>query len=95
MSSKPVVSHNAAEHQFEIPTGEGTAVLTYRMVGGAIEFVHTAVPTALEGQGYGTALARAALEHARDLHLTVIPTCPFVRDFMKRHPEFDNLRAPG
>jgi predicted GNAT family acetyltransferase len=32
-------------------------------------------------------LARAALEFARERNLRVLPVCPFVADYMRRHPE--------
>jgi predicted GNAT family acetyltransferase len=93
MSDTPPVTLNAAAHRFEIVAPEGKAVLKFEEKGDIIDLQHTSVPDALEGGGYGSALARAALEHARQSHLKVIPTCAFVRTFMKRHKEYDDLRA--
>lgn len=50
-------------------------------------FSHTEVPRDLEGQGYGTALVRAALDHVRSVGATVMPLCPFVVAYLRRHPE--------
>jgi predicted GNAT family acetyltransferase len=93
MSDTPPVTLNSAAHRFEIATPEGKAVLKFRREGDIIDLEHTSVPDALEGGGYGSALARAALAHARENHLKVVPTCTFVRAFMKRHKEYDDLRA--
>lgn len=95
MTVAPSVWHNAASSQFEIQSAEDVSVLVYRIRGNVMETMHTAVPAALEGQGYGSALARAALDHARQNNLLVIATCPFVRKYMERHREYDDLRAPA
>src|SRR5512142_277788 len=85
-----VVNDTAAE-QFEIDTDAGQAKLTYHASGDTIELVHTEVPTSLEGGGYGSALAKAALDHARANGLRVIPTCRFVAAYIRRHPEYAEL----
>lgn len=84
---------NADRKRFEIDSPEGKAVLKFALDGEMIDLQHTSVPDALQGGGYGSALARAALDHARQNHLQVIPTCTFVRAFMRRHKEYDDLRA--
>ena len=81
------VSHNPAAGQFEIRTEAGTALLHYAHEGENLELVHTEVPDALEGKGYGSALARAALDFARRERIKVIPSCPFVAEYIERHPE--------
>jgi hypothetical protein len=50
--------------------------------------LHTGVPLELEGHGIGSRLARAALEYARAHGLRVVPVCPFVRAYLKQHPEY-------
>ena len=70
---------------------EGTATLVYRLSPGVVDYLHTEVPKQLEGHHLGSQLARAALEWARDQKLRVIPTCPFVRGYIRRHPEYRSL----
>jgi len=48
---------------------------------------HTEVPRSLGGEGYGSALVRAALDHVRDAGATVMPLCPFVAAYLRRHSE--------
>ena len=93
MADVPAVTHNLAATQFEIHTDAGVAILTYRTSGATMDLMHTEVPKSIEGGGYGSALARAALESARVNRMTVIPTCAFVRAYMRRHHEYDDLRA--
>jgi predicted GNAT family acetyltransferase len=87
------VAHNPAAGQFEIRTEHGTALLRYAHQGPNIDMLHTEVPDALEGQGYGAALAKTALDYAKDAGLKVIPSCPFVSSYIGKHPEYEALVA--
>jgi hypothetical protein len=93
MPATPTVSHDAAAGQFAVDTGSGIAVLKYVRRGDVLDLLHTTVPQAAEGRGVGAALARAALEHARQEGLKVIPTCPFVHSYLRKHKEFADLVA--
>ena len=93
MSTRPAVTHNAAERRFEAPTDHGLAMLRYVARGKVLDLTHTAVPQDDEGQGIGSELARAALEHARANDLKVIASCPFVHGYLQRHKEFAGLVA--
>ena len=55
--------------------------------------MHTEVPEASEGQGFGATLAEAALEFARRDGAKVIPSCPFVAAYIERHPGYADLVA--
>jgi predicted GNAT family acetyltransferase len=89
------VSHNPAAGQFEIRTEAGTALLRYAHRGGDLDLVHTEVPPALEGQGYAATLTEAALAYAESQNMKVIPSCPFVSTYLRRHPEHADLVAAG
>ncbi len=70
------------------------AVTEYKLARGMMIFTHTEVPPVFEGQGVAGKLVRTALEHARAAGLAVWPVCPFVRSYIRRHPEFQDLVAP-
>src|ERR671938_624989 len=61
------------------------AVANYRRREDAIVFTHTEVPPALEGRGIAGALARYALDDARRQGLAVLPQCPFIASYIRRH----------
>jgi predicted GNAT family acetyltransferase len=86
------VYDNPPQSRFELATPLGIAYSEYDLTGALLTIKHTEVPQALEGQGIGSRLARGALEAARARDLKVIARCPFVNAFMKRHPEYDDLR---
>jgi predicted GNAT family acetyltransferase len=86
-----MVRHNAAQHRFESETASGMALLDYTLRDGAIVFTHTEVPKAEEGAGVGGELVRTGLHFARESKLRVVPRCPFVAAYIKKHPEYSDL----
>ncbi|HSJ12779.1 MAG TPA: GNAT family N-acetyltransferase [Longimicrobiales bacterium] len=88
------VRDNPEHSRFEAAVGDDVAVASYRMKDRTITFTHTEVPEALRGRGVGDALARAALDSARARGLTVVPRCPFIAAFIRRHAEYQDLVAP-
>ena len=86
--SAPIVIHKRDEQRYEVKIDEQLAVLTYKQQAGRVIFVHTGVPLALEGRGIANQLALFALEEARSQHLTVVPLCPFVASYIRRHQEY-------
>jgi predicted GNAT family acetyltransferase len=85
------VVNNEAAARFEIAVDGHIGFLRYARTGDRIELIHTEVPPELGGRGLGGTLAKFALDHARGAGLTVIPTCPFVRKYLERHPEYAPL----
>ena len=83
--------NNEAENRFEIDLDGKLAVSAYQRRGDKIIFTHTEVPPELEGQGIGNALATAALDYARSEGLKVVPRCPFISAFIRRHKEYQSL----
>jgi predicted GNAT family acetyltransferase len=71
--------------------GELAGFLIYRARPGLLALIHTEVEDRFEGRGLGGRLARFALDKAREEGLAVLPFCPFVNDWLKRHPEYVDL----
>jgi predicted GNAT family acetyltransferase len=63
----------------------------YHRNGTVVTFTHTEVDPSFEGQGIGSRLAAGALALVREAGGTVVPLCPFIRAFMNKHPEYDDL----
>ena len=89
--SNPAVRNNVDARRFEIESDGELAVSNYIMRGNTIYFTHTEVPPVLEGKGIGNTLARASLDYALANHLRVVPRCPFIAAFIKRHKEYQDL----
>ena len=88
------VEHNEEARRFEIRYGDDMARLEYRLGGSTIVYTHTVVPPALEGHGIAGRLAKEALDYARDRDLSVVPLCPYVAGYIRKHPEYGDLVAP-
>ncbi|MCI4668524.1 MAG: N-acetyltransferase [Bacteroidia bacterium] len=83
------------ESRFVIEAEGHVAFLEYVERTSMIVFPHTVVPTELEGIGYGKMLAEAALGWAKEKGKKIVPTCPFVASYIRRHPEYKPMVAPG
>jgi predicted GNAT family acetyltransferase len=83
-----IPQHDIERSRFVIRLNGGEAELVYARVGDdAIDLQHTEVPPSDRNQGVAGALVRAALAYAREHGLRVIPSCPYVRAWFRRHPE--------
>ncbi len=65
----------------------------YRRRDGVVTFTHTTVDPAYEGQGIGAQLAAGALAQVREAGERFVPLCPFIKAYVERHPELDELRV--
>jgi predicted GNAT family acetyltransferase len=59
----------------------------YRLQDGRMTIFHTEVEPAYEGHGVGSELAKVALADVRKRGLVLVPRCPFIADYVRRHPE--------
>jgi len=73
--------------------GRLIGLAAYRRRNGRIAFTHTEVDESLEGRGFGSQLAAAALSDARRQGLEVVPLCPFIAHYIEQHPEYAELVA--
>ncbi len=70
-----------------------TAFAAYRRSDGIVTFTHTVVPEPLRGKGIGTALIKGALADVRQHGEKIIAECPFVADYVDRHPAEQDMLA--
>ena len=91
--SDMTLTRNSDKNQFEAVKDGQTAVAQYRLDGDQMTITHIIVPPAIEGQGVGSALAKLAIQTAREESLTIVPQCPFMAAYFRRHPDNDDLLA--
>lgn len=89
------VHDNKEARRYELQTPQGLAFAEYRPAGSAVMFTHTEVPEAMEGQGVGSRLVKAALDDAKAQGMKVIPMCPFVAAYIGQHQEYLELVDPA
>ena len=87
-----IVEDNPQASRFEATfDGQLMAVAQYERTGNQITFTHTTVAEAAEGYGVGGKLVKFALDQARAEALAVVPLCPFVQSYLRRHPEYRDM----
>ena len=91
----PTVVDQQDQHRFTLETDAGPAFLTYRREDDRLVLLHTEVPVEAEGQGLGSTLVRAALDQVREAGQRVVPLCPFVTAWLRRHPDYADLVTQG
>ncbi len=89
------VINNVDKSRFEILVAGKRAVAEYIDRGHMIVFSHTEVPSGLEGKGIGSKLVTTGLDFAREQKKTVLPLCPYVSAYIRRHPEYQDLVLEG
>lgn len=83
---------NTTENRFEILLdGKVAGFADYRLLPTKVVFTHTEVLPAYEGQGLAGKLVGQALQMSADTGLRVVPLCPYVAEYIERHPEFKDL----
>lgn len=87
MSDPAQVIDDNDQSRFEMAVDGAVAELTYRRRADRLVLIHTGVPDQLSGRGIGGQLVRAAVDRAAKERLTLVPMCPFARDWLERHPD--------
>jgi hypothetical protein len=90
----PVVTDNPGASRYEIHAGGKLAgFIDYQLNGRdqVISLVHTQVEPAFRHAHLGTHLARYSLDDARARGLSVLPYCPYINSWIKKHPDYADL----
>ena len=89
------MKHNTDEQRYEAWEGETLdGFAQYEISGDRIVFTHTEVDPAHEGKGIGSQIARFALDDVRSQGgLRVVPRCPFIKGWIDKHPDYQDLVA--
>ena len=86
--SQVSVRHDPEGSRFVVDLPDGQGELIYgEFAEDVLDLQHTEVPPSARGKGVGEALVRAALEYARERGARVMATCPYVRAWLRRHPD--------
>ena len=94
----PIVTDNPAASRYELHVGtELAGLVTYqlRAQDKVISLLHTEIEPAFQGAHLATHLARFSLDDARKRGLAVLPFCPYITSWIKKHPEYTDLVPQG
>jgi len=84
---------NDENSRFELEVDGHTAFIEFKQRDEKITLIHTESPPELEGRGAATALVEKTLNYIESNGYKMVPFCPFVLSYLKRHPEWNRLRA--
>ena len=83
-------TNNEDAHRWEARLdGELAGYAEYRRRNGKVIFTHTVVDERFEGRGIGSGLAKHALDAALATDQRIVPYCPFISAYLRRHHEYD------
>ena len=87
--------NHLAENQYLFSVdGEEVGLADYRVIGDEIHIIHTEITPRLRGSGLGARMVRQVLDSIRDeTDYRVVADCGFVRDFIRRNPEYAELQT--
>lgn len=84
--------HDESRHRYVLDAaGAIVASTNYTVRQEHIFFNHTEIADGHEGHGLGSILVKGALDDVRSAGAEVVPLCAFVRGWIERHPEYDDL----
>ncbi len=98
-SDKPAADYdvidNKEQQRFEIHTDGEVAFEDYEFFTTSegkkgIDYKHTQVPESLSGRGIAGYLVKYILDDAEQKGLVVKPTCPYVKSYIDKHPEYQD-----
>lgn len=86
MTDDPTVTRNDEASRYEIFSGDILAGFAeYELRPGEILFTHTEIDPAFQSKGLASVLAAGALADAAASGETIVPYCPYIARYLKRH----------
>jgi len=79
---------NESKKRFEIKVNGHFAFINYGETENQIALVHTEAEPALAGTGAAAAVVEKTLQYIKESGKKLLPFCPYVFAFIKKHPEW-------
>ncbi|AIJ26042.1 GNAT family N-acetyltransferase [Amycolatopsis methanolica] len=91
-----MVTRNEEKSRYEIFVEDKLGGFAeYRERGDNVIFTHTEIDDAFAGRGLGSKLAKGAIADVVERGKTIVPLCPFIAAYLRKHPEHDaHVRWP-
>ncbi len=85
------VRHHPEDDRFAAEVDGHRCVLDYRLADRVMTMTRVYVPPPVEGRGIASRLTRYALDHCREHGFRVVPRCPYVAAWIRRHDDYADL----
>ncbi|MBK1438523.1 N-acetyltransferase [Parapedobacter sp. ISTM3] len=90
LQQMPIVK-DETQRQYQLTIDGQVAFIDYKQHGKRVYLIHTEVPATLEGRGVAASLVGKVFTHIEQNGELLIPLCPYVQAYLKRHPEWNHL----
>jgi len=87
------VKHLPEQSRFELDLGDKAAYADYHLSGNTMTIFHVYTPPEYRGKGIAAIVTKYALDYVKEHNLKVIPQCPYARNYINKHPEYQSLLA--
>lgn len=92
--SGATLRNNEAQRRYElVDNDEVVGFAEYNVDGDAVVFLHTEIGKGHEGKGYGSTLAKLALDDVLAANRKIVARCEFIGAYVNRHPEYASALA--
>jgi len=85
---------NVAKKRFEIKIDGHYAFIDYKEPGDKIALIHTETDPELAGKGAVAAVVEKTLHYLDENNIQLLPFCPYVFAYIKKHPEWKRIVSP-
>lgn len=86
-----LLTKNDAKKRFEMEIDGHYAFINFNEIGNQIILVHTEVEPELAGTGAAAAVVEKTLTWIENEKKRLLPFCPYVFAYIKRHPEWKRI----
>ncbi len=84
--------HNEEDKKFELSVQKLLVFIEYEISDkNQFTLVHTEADPKLAGTGAAQALTEKVFEYIDQNHFSIIPECPYLLSFIKKHPEWKKI----
>ncbi len=87
------VIDNKEKGRFETEVNGYLAIIEYSVMPNILSLNHIEIDKNLEGKGIATEMAEKVLLQIEQRELKVIPVCPFIKNYIIKHPEWKSIVA--
>ncbi len=89
------ITDNKEKSRFEASVDGHLALIEYSVMPNIVSLNHIEVDKELEGRGVATEMAESVLLQLELRGLKVVPICPFIKNYINKHPEWSSILVKG
>jgi len=88
--------HDPSNNRFvlRLPDSRGDCLIEYdEVTKDTLRMYHTETPPSEQGRGLAGILTKQTFDMCVEQNLKIVPTCPYLSAYVKKHPEYNSIVA--